>query len=58
MSLTSSFWLDNISRFTTHGLTIHGGVLWHKLMLTFTPVHELDGVIFVFDVRNKQVLLI
>lgn len=28
-------------RFTTHGLTIYGGV--HGIMLSFSLVHELDG---------------
>jgi hypothetical protein len=31
---------------------------FYGIMLTLTPVHELDGVVFVFNVRNKQVLLI
>lgn len=31
---------------------------FYSIMLTFTPVHELDGMVFVFDVRNNQVLLI
>lgn len=31
---------------------------FYSIMLTFIPVHELDGMVLVFDVRNKPVLLI
>jgi phage terminase large subunit-like protein len=56
MSLTSSFLLDNISLHTLRLMVLRITAAFYGIMLTFTPVHELDGVVFVFDVHNKQVL--